>query len=66
MTILMKAWMILSQFIVLAIKGAKKPKSAGVTGDLPRKLLKEFPVELAKPVASLFRSIMKTNKWPNK
>ena len=49
-----------------AIKGAKKPKSAGVPGDLPRKLLKEFPVELAKPVASLFRSIMKTNKWRNK
>ena len=49
-----------------AINSAKKPKSAGVPGDLPRKLIKEFPVELASPVASLFRSIMKTNKWPNK
>ena len=49
-----------------AIRSAKKPKSAGVPGDLPRKLVKEFPIELAKPVASLFRSIMKTNKWPNK
>ena len=38
----------------------------GVPGDLPRKLVKEFPVELATPVAKLFRSIMKSNKWPNK
>ena len=49
-----------------AIKAAKKPRSAGVPGDLPRKLIMEFPVELAAPVASIFRSIMTTNKWPDK
>ena len=45
------------------IKSAQKPRSAGVPGDLPRKLVKDFPVELATPVAKLFRSIMKSNKW---
>ena len=49
-----------------AIKKAKKPRSAGVPGDLPKKLVQEFPVELATPVAKVFRSIMKSNKWPSK
>ena len=48
------------------IKGAKKPRSNGVPGDLPKKIIKEFPVELAAPVGMIFRSIMKTNKWPSK
>ena len=47
------------------IKAAKKPRGTGVPGDLPKKLVKEFPVELAKPVAKLFRSIIKSNKWPS-
>ena len=46
------------------IKAAKKPRGTGVPGDLPKKLVKEFPVELAKPVANLFRSIIKASKWP--
>ena len=35
------------------IKNAKKPRSAGVPGDLPKKLVKEFPVKLVAPVANL-------------
>ena len=47
------------------IKSAKKPRSAGVPGDLPKKLVQEFPVELAKPMGLVFRSIMEQNKWPS-
>ena len=47
------------------IKSAKKPRSAGVPGDLPKKLVQEFPVELAKPIGLVFRSIMEQNKWPS-
>ena len=48
------------------IKSTKKPRSKGVPGDLPKKILIEFPVELAAPVGKIFRSIMKTNIWPSK
>ena len=49
-----------------AIKKAKKPRLAGVPGNLPKKLVQEFPVELATPVAKVLRSVMKSNKWPSK
>ena len=32
------------------IKSAKKPRSSGVPGDLPKKLVQEFPVKLAAPI----------------
>ena len=48
------------------IKSAKKPRSKGVPGDLPKKILSEFPLELAAPVGKIFRSIMETNIWPSK
>ena len=47
------------------IKSAKKPRSAGVSGDLPKKLVQEFPIELTKPMGIIFRSIMEHNKWPS-
>ena len=49
-----------------AIKSTKKPRSTCVPGDLPKKLIKEYSVEFAKPVAMIFRSILKSNKWPSK
>ena len=47
-----------------AIKKTKKPRSNGVPGDLPKKILQEFPVELAAPVAKIFRRVLATNQWP--
>ena len=47
-----------------AIKKAKKPRSTGVPGDLPKKILSEFPVELAAPVGKIFRRVLETNVWP--
>ena len=44
------------------IKGGKKSRSGGLTGDIPKKLIDEFSVELTAPIASIFRSIMKTNQ----
>ena len=49
-----------------AIKSTKKTRSTRVPGDLPKKLLNAYSVEFAKPIAILFRSILKTNKWPSK
>ena len=48
------------------IKNAKKPRPKGVPRDLPEKIVQEFPVEFAAPVGMIFRSIMKTSKWPSK
>ena len=45
------------------IKAAKKTND--IPGDLPKKLLKEFAVELSSPMAKIFRAVLKTNKWPN-
>ena len=42
---------------------AKKPKS-GVPGDLPPKIIKEFSVELAKPLEELFNRITQSGRWP--
>ena len=45
------------------IKSAKKPK-AGVPGDLPRRITKDFAPELAKPVGRIISSICRTGIWP--
>jgi hypothetical protein len=46
------------------IIAAKKPQS-GVPGDLPCAILKEFPVELAKPVQTLLNNITQSANWPD-
>ena len=46
------------------IVAAKKPQSA-VPGDLPRELVKEFSVELARPVKDLFSHIIQSGEWPD-
>ena len=46
-----------------AIMSAKKPRS-GVPGDLPRKLVQEFPMELSGPVSAIFTSIVRKCEWP--
>ena len=43
---------------------AKKPQS-GVPGDLPRDMIKEFSVELARPVKDLFNHITQSGNWPD-
>ena len=43
---------------------AKKPK-AGVPGELPPKIIKEFSVELAKPLQILYNKIIQSGKWPH-
>ena len=48
-----------------SIRKAKKPRSTGVPGDLPKKLLQEFPVEFAAPVGKIFRRVLDTNLWPS-
>ena len=45
------------------IEKAKKPKG-GVPGDLPKKILKEFAPELAKPVTIIFQTIINQQEWP--
>ena len=50
------------------IKQANKPK-AGVPGDLPRRIIKEFGPELAVPMCLIFNKIIRTakqgsGKWP--
>ena len=42
---------------------SKKPRSC-VPGDLPRRIVQEFSPELAAPVASIIRNIVKTGHWP--
>ena len=46
------------------IVAAKKPQS-GVPGDLPREMIKEFSVELARPVKDLFNHITQSGHWPD-
>ena len=43
---------------------AKKPHS-GVPGDLPQGLIKEFSVELARPLKDLFNNIIQSGTWPD-
>ena len=45
------------------IEAAKKPKS-GVPGDLPCTIIKEFSVELAKPLSIIINNIFRTAEWP--
>ena len=45
------------------IVAAKKPQST-VPGDLPSEILKEFPVELAKPLSNLLTKIVQSAEWP--
>ena len=45
------------------IQRAKKPKS-GVPGELPPNIIKEFSVELAKPLQILYNKIIQSGKWP--
>ena len=45
------------------IKSANKPKS-GVPGDLPKKLVQEFSIELAEPLSRIIRKIVETAVWP--
>ena len=45
------------------IVAAKKPQSA-VPGDLPSPVLKEFPVELAKPLSNLLTKVVQSADWP--
>ena len=47
------------------IVAAKKPQS-GVPGDLPNTIIKEFSVELAKPLEKLLNQIVQTATWPAK
>ena len=46
------------------IIAAKKPQS-GVPGDLPREMIKEFSVELARPVKDLFNHVTQSGNWPD-
>ena len=45
------------------ITSAKKPR-AGVSGDLPRVIVKEFAAELATPVQSIVQNIVQSGQWP--
>ena len=45
------------------MKKAKKPK-AGVPGELPPRIIKEFDVELAKPLEVLYNKIIQSGTWP--
>ena len=45
------------------IKSSKKPRS-GVPRDLPRRIIKEFAPELAKPAGKILRSIVRSGQWP--
>ena len=55
---------ILEEFSVYKkICGAKKPNST-VPGDLPKKVVKNFAVELAKPLEVIFNAITKTAEYP--
>ena len=45
------------------IKAAKKPNST-VPGDLPKKVVNSFAVELAKPVAIIYNAITKMAEYP--
>ena len=46
------------------LEHAKKPKGC-IPGDLPKKILKEFAVDLAKPATRIYRNIIKKQEWPS-
>ena len=46
-----------------SLKEAKKPRS-GVDGDIPREILIEYMVELAKPVSFMWNKILETQNYP--
>ena len=48
--------------VLLKIIATKKTKST-VPGDLPKKLLVEFPAQLSPPVTNIFNSIIQTGDW---
>ena len=48
----------------LKIKSAKKPNSS-VPGDIPKKLIKEFSIELAGPATSMFNKALKKLEYPS-
>ena len=48
----------------MKILSTKKPKS-GVPGELPHSFLKEFGVELAKPLTALLNNIIINADWPD-
>ena len=49
--------------VYVKLKAAKKPKAV-IPGDLPNKIVKEFMVELAKPLGVLYNDIAQTASWP--
>ena len=51
------------KLIASKIEIAKNTK-AGVEGDLPIKLSKQFSEELARPAAKIFNKIVQTGEWP--
>ena len=55
---------ILSQHdIYRKLKWVKKPNSS-VEGDIPKKLLKEYPFLWAGPAAHIFNKIIQSSEWP--
>ena len=45
------------------VKVTKKPNSV-IPGDLPSALIKEFTVELANPLSSIYNNIIQSASWP--
>jgi hypothetical protein len=43
---------------------AKKPKS-GVPGNLPRKLVQEFSLEMSAPLKKIYNNIITRGLWPS-
>jgi hypothetical protein len=46
------------------IEHAKKPKG-GIPGDLPKKILREFAIDLATPATKIFQNIINKQEWPS-
>ena len=46
------------------LEHAKKPKG-GVPGDLPKKIMKEFAIDLAKPATKIYQNIVNKQEWPS-
>jgi hypothetical protein len=53
------------KLVASKIERAKNTK-AGVEGDLPIKLTKQFSKELAVPAAKIFNKIVETGEWPTR
>ena len=49
--------------VLRLILKAKKPK-AGVPGDLPRRLVRRFAAQLARPYTVIYNNIIQTGIWP--